>query len=326
MVKRGRRRKKHETVQLYRCKTCNKTFTPQIVKGKHYPLRVILDGVSLYNLGYSCNETCRLLKEKYGPEIKPSTLTNWVQELAALCRYARLREQAIKIYSPHQVIKSITLNHQQVYQYRYHQAKLDILLNQKDFRHQRFQDLKTYLIEVEKHCPHEYFQTGSRSSQAVAKFDLHKVVIEQKQNHATRLAQLVLQAVEHNRLRHEALQQFMLANDSVTVAIEVPIFLETQDIKHLTKKLRFQIPFKLTEILTGHIDILQLRNGLIHILDYKPKAKTEKPYTQLTLYALALSRLTGLRLFDFKCAWFNEHHYFEFFPLHMVHKLKNWQK
>jgi ATP-dependent exoDNAse (exonuclease V) beta subunit len=78
--------------------------------------------------------------------------------------------------------------------------------------------------------------------------------------------------------------------------------------------------FKLTEILTGHIDILQLRNGLVHILDYKPKARREKPYAQLTSYALALSRLTGLKLKDFKCAWFDEHHYYEFFPLQRVHK------
>jgi len=35
-----------------------------------------------------------------------------------------------------------------------------------------------------------------------------------------------------------------------------------------------------------------------------------------------LSRLTGLRLFDFKCAWFDEKSYFEFFPLHVVYKLK----
>jgi ATP-dependent exoDNAse (exonuclease V) beta subunit len=133
----------------------------------------------------------------------------------------------------------------------------------------------------------------------------------------------VLQAVEHNRLRHEALQQFMLANDSVTAAIEIPIYLAPEDLKHFTQKLRFQVPFTLTEMLTGHIDILQIRNGLIHILDFKPNAKREKPYTQLTLYALALSRLTGLRLYDFKCAWFDENNYFEFFPLHMVHKLRN---
>ena len=58
----------------------------------------------------------------------------------------------------------------------------------------------------------------------------------------------------------------------------------------------------------------------IHILDYKPKARTEKPYAQLLTYALALSRSTGLKLMDFKCAWFDEHDYFEFFPLHLIHK------
>jgi hypothetical protein len=31
-------------------------------------------------------------------------------------------------------------------------------------------------------------------------------------------------------------------------------------------------------------------------------------------YALALSYLTGISLFDFKCAWFNENQYCEFFP------------
>ena len=66
--------------------------------------------------------------------------------------------------------------------------------------------------------------------------------------------------------------------------------------------------------ITGHIDFLQIRNGAIHILDYKPDATTGKPFAQLTLYALALSHLTGIPLFDFKCAWFNERQYCEFFP------------
>jgi len=203
---------------------------------------MILDGISLYNLGYTRSEVCQLIKEKYGPELKPSTLTNWVNELTPLCRYTRLRDIATKLYGPHQIIKSVTLNHQQVYYYRYHQAKLDILLNQKEFSHHRFHDLASYLNSIEKHCPHNYFQTGFRSSQALAKFDLHNVAIAQKQNHATRMAQLVIQAVGHNRLRHEALQQFMLANDSVTVAMEVPIYLQPQDIKHFTSKLGFKVP------------------------------------------------------------------------------------
>ena len=67
-------------------------------------------------------------------------------------------------------------------------------------------------------------------------------------------------------------------------------------------------------MITGHIDFLQIRNGAIHILDYKPDASTNKPFAQLTISALALSHLTRISLFDFKCAWFNETDYCKFFP------------
>ena len=52
-VKRGRRQKRRELVQLYWCNDCQRTFTPGSVKGKHYPMAIILDAISLYNLGYS---------------------------------------------------------------------------------------------------------------------------------------------------------------------------------------------------------------------------------------------------------------------------------
>src|SRR5580698_1429943 len=38
----GKRQKKHETVQLWYCRTCDRVFTPQRAKGKTYPLKVIL--------------------------------------------------------------------------------------------------------------------------------------------------------------------------------------------------------------------------------------------------------------------------------------------
>jgi len=57
-------------------------------------------------------------------------------------------------------------------------------------------------------------------------------------------------------------------------------------------------------------------------MDFKPSAAKAKPIEQLTIYALALSRLAGLRLHSFKCAWFDEDDYFEFFPLHVVYKKK----
>jgi hypothetical protein len=58
----------------------------------------------------------------------------------------------------------------------------------------------------------------------------------------------------------------------------------------------------------------------LHILDYKPEASKEThAVTQLTIYAMALSRRTGLPVKAFKCAYFDERDYCEFFPLPSIH-------
>jgi ATP-dependent exoDNAse (exonuclease V) beta subunit len=114
----------------------------------------------------------------------------------------------------------------------------------------------------------------------------------------------------------------MLVNDSVTVAVEIPVFLTSEDIAYYRQS-RFDIGFE-TSAITGHIDFLQIRNGNIHILDYKPDARKEKhAHVQLTIYALALARRTGLPLKFFKCGWFDEKDYFEFFPLQAVYKQRS---
>jgi ATP-dependent exoDNAse (exonuclease V) beta subunit len=117
----------------------------------------------------------------------------------------------------------------------------------------------------------------------------------------------------------------MLINDSVTVAVEVPVLLTAKDVHHFQNKERFTLPLHLEgrEVITGHIDMVQLRGGMIYIMDFKPGAKKEKPIEQLTLYALALSRLLGLRLYHFKCAWFDDQNYYEFYPLIVVHKIRD---
>jgi ATP-dependent exoDNAse (exonuclease V) beta subunit len=110
----------------------------------------------------------------------------------------------------------------------------------------------------------------------------------------------------------------MLANDSVTVAIEIPIWLTETDIAALERRHGIELAPRdsgRARVITGHIDFLQVRNGAVHILDYKPDARTNRPVAQLAIYALALTRLVpGLKLFDIKCAWFNEEEYCEFFP------------
>jgi ATP-dependent exoDNAse (exonuclease V) beta subunit len=110
----------------------------------------------------------------------------------------------------------------------------------------------------------------------------------------------------------------MLANTSVTLAVEVPIWLTEMDIAALEQKYGVELVPRVgaaERTITGHIDFLQVRNGAVHVLDYKPDARTNKPIAQLAIYALALTRLVpGLKLFDIKCAWFNEDEYCEFFP------------
>ena len=440
--KRGFRQKKLERAQLYLCLDCHKTFTSQITKGKHYPLAVMLDAISIYNLGYSLEETCRIINSRMNkkaasseaaladavdsrspdtknsvspvynvvnsggePEnrtpsltgriayrassatmpidsppksilthinlfdLQPSTLSNWIAETESLCRYCQMRQYIMQKYNPKDVVVHATLAHRQLYRYRFHRGKCELLINH-EYRHRKFNPLREFLELVPGECPHQYFQEGLRASEAPLTFSKTAMIVRGKTNFATRLAEFVLQSVKDRKLRHEALQKFMLANDSVTVATEVPVYIMRDDIEHMKTQLGFEIYQKenskhearnskqiqnsngqnskrfensdlensdivsdfdirisdLPKLITGHIDILQIRNGMVHILDYKPKAEKERPIEQLTLYAMALSRLTGLRLFEFKCAWFDEKDYFEFYPLHVLHKPRRAQR
>jgi hypothetical protein len=96
--------------------------------------------------------------------------------------------------------------------------------------HEAFSPVAAYLTEMATACPHALFQEEHRASQAAKAFDLAGVEIVEKQNLAPRIAHLALQAVTHNKRRHDELQRFMLTTDSVTVAVEVPIYLTPADI------------------------------------------------------------------------------------------------
>ena len=268
---------------------------------------------------------------------QPSTLSAWIKETEELCRFARMREFAMKKFSPKDMVITATLAHRQLYRYRFHRGKCSLII-QEEYGHRKFTPLGEFLAMVPGECPHQYFQEGLRASEAPLTFSKTAMIVRGKTNYATRLAAFVLQSVADRKARHEAIQKFMLANDSVTVANEVPVYITKDDLLHLKSQLGFEMYTKpagtapegkeisaadgLPRLITGHIDLLQIRNGQIHILDYKPNAAKEQPIEQLTLYAMALSRLTGLRLFEFKCAWFDEKDYFEFYPLHVLHKPK----
>jgi len=239
-----------------------------------------------------------------------------------------MREFASKNYNKKGIIEESKLFHQQIYNFKYNRAKLDMIL-EEDFKHHRFKPLKEFWELAVAECPNHVFQSSeNRASDLNGKFNLDEVRIIPKDNFIIKITNFITQAVSNNKARHEALQEFMVVNDSTTIAAELPILLDNEDINHYKFQLNFDIPVTLKdgEYITGHIDLIQVRNGSIYILDYKPSASKQRPIEQLTIYALALSRLTGLRLYHFKCGWFDENNYYEFFPLHVVYKIKKTKR
>jgi hypothetical protein len=86
----------------------------------------------------------------------------------------------------------------------------------------------------------------------------------------------------------------------------------------LTEPIRVGGSWPRHEPITGHIDVVQARNGFIHLLDYKPQARHIDPVNQLVVYALASASRTRLPVKALRCTWFDEKDYFEFFPLQTV--------
>jgi len=319
--RKGVRKKKLEIVQVWRCASCKRNFTPgpAALRNKTYPIRLVLQALTLYDLGYSLNETAKRLKSKSGRAVSPSTIATWIGSHKEQTTFRRLRAEATTIYPPEQTIRSIKLYHRQIYAYAYHRSKLALL--RRNPQHRRFEALATFLENIPSSCPHELFcredDPKARASQARPAFaNTDRIVINRKENAATATAGFIIPAVGANKLRHETLQNFMLANDSSTVAVEIPIWLTEDEIAELESQYGIELAAGgEPRSITGHIDFLQVRNDAVHILDYKPDARTNKPIAQLAIYALALAiRVPGLKLFDIKCAWFNEEQYNEFFP------------
>jgi hypothetical protein len=275
---------------------------------------VILEAVSTYNLGNSVSETQGAIRKRFHVDIPEGTIRSWIRTHKPLTAYARLRANGSKLFKADAMIRAFLLRHKQVYSFQLHKAKLELLLQNGCHRH--LASAKDYLEGIGESFPHGMFQTTEHRS---SKFPTTVAIpITRKENYATRLATLVLPSASANKKRHETLQRFMLVNDSATIAIEIPVYLTKEDIAYYRDR-GFTLDFE-SDFITGHIDFLQVRDGYLQILDYKPDAQKEKhAHVQLTIYALALARRTNLPLRNFKCAWFDEKDYFEFFPLKGVY-------
>jgi hypothetical protein len=74
------------------------------------------------------------------------------------------------------------------------------------------------------------------------------------------------------------------------------------------------------ESIAGHIDLIQIKDNLVWVLDYKPHlrgCKTERPECQLYLYTWLLSIRSGLPFEMFRYGWFNDRHFKFCVPEHI---------
>lgn len=293
IIKKGKLYNKKITKQIYFCKNCNKKFTLSKLKHKIYSPKIILQAISYYNLSNTLGQTSKLINKQFKIKVSKSTINNWLKEFSGIYTYHKIKD---KIAKSSELIKEKLFKHRGLtYNYKYHKGKLNLFYSNKN--------LVNYLKNLENNFPHKFFEEDQRCSE-LKLFNNSNFKIKNKYNYACKLAGLSLKAVNTSEERHRVIENFMLINDSATIAIEVPVWFWERRVENGIG-------------ICGHIDILQSRGNKIYILDYKPDAAKEnlqKVSSQLYLYALALSFRSKIPLKGFRCAWFDDKNYFEFNP------------
>lgn len=254
-----------------------------------YPPRVIYNAINYYNLGYTLDETSKLVNKQFKVKTGKSIVHLWIKEFQDLCPITTMRK---RFSGSANVLFTKSFEHENLdYEFMYHKYKLDILAKE------RFPSLASYITGFEKGCPNVFFEVGERCSKPMSEV---QVKAKKNVNLACRMAAFAVQAAIDNRERHKVVETFMVINDKVTIAREIPVWYWEKNIDNGV---------------TGHIDMIQVRNDLVYILDYKPSASREKkaPW-QLYYYALALSFRTKIPLKSMRCAWFDETVYYEYSP------------
>src|SRR6266704_196045 len=99
-VKKGKRRNRLQIHQVFKYTECLHRFTGAPAKNKTYPLRLILETVSTFNLGYSLTETQSAMARRFHRVIPERTISSWLSEYKPLTTYTRLRAEGKKLFPP----------------------------------------------------------------------------------------------------------------------------------------------------------------------------------------------------------------------------------
>lgn len=296
LIKKGKRINKNKEVQLFLCRECKKRFTAGKFKNKTYGISTIIKAFSFYNHGFTIDSVSEKMK------IPHSTISNWQKEYRELFNLSRFYREIQNFRKENTIIERYKYVHQLVYLYQQHSFKIEKFIRDKE------KGLYEYLHKIRKgDIDSSIFSESSIRASKMNLNIMHALNIKKANNNACKFAMFAMELVTDNRERHSIVEKIMLENDTSTIATEVPVFLQ------LSKS---TIPWlrnikSANDYITGHIDLLQYRNGKLYILDFKPVAVKEKPIGQLFVYACCLSKATGVPFVNIKLAWFDENVYYE---------------
>jgi hypothetical protein len=198
-------------------------------------------------------------------------------------------------------IRTISFKHKWFYRYRLHYDRSIASTG----------TLHKYLENLFENCPNHIFES-SEFHCSKCKIGLPITFNHNTENEVISLAKSSRDFTELKQ-RHENLQKYFLENDKCTLAIEVPLWMESNEFSD------YKNIFGTSDNLTGHIDLLRFipsRDSYkIEVWDYKPSAYSEKyAATQVFLYAYMLSVRTGIQLTNISCGYFDEIDSFTFEP------------
>src|ERR1700674_2141721 len=129
IIKKGKRCNRCKSIKFLSAPNACTRFTGEPGKNKTYPLKIILESISTFNLGYSLTETQQVQRQRFHRRNPERTISSWLAEYGPLATYSRLRTDGKKLFAPDTIIRTINFDHQQVYRHQIHRAKLKILLD-----------------------------------------------------------------------------------------------------------------------------------------------------------------------------------------------------
>ncbi|HZX44456.1 MAG TPA: hypothetical protein VFF28_02110, partial [Candidatus Nanoarchaeia archaeon] len=218
ILKKGYRKNKMGQVQKYCCMGCGRYFTGKKMLNKSYPAKIILSAISLYNKGMTLEQASLEINKRFHVKTYPKLISTWLKEFSKICTFRRIRgkvREGRKSGFSSPVLEKL-FDHKQPYLYKCHKMKIGMFLTEY------YLGLKEYLLNVQSLCPHEMFlEDNARGSRI--KVNDSKARVVKKKNYACELSGLALKMAKTNRERHGIIQDFMLANDTSTIAVEVPV-------------------------------------------------------------------------------------------------------